>query len=63
MTKRITLAAVAALATFAAFYLFGSFVAVSFSIAEWDGSLRLFVAIIGGFYTAVAAIIAWKDHP
>ena len=59
-TYRTALVALAALVPFFVLYLMGSFIAVSFDIAKWEGVGRFLVASGGCFFGAMAAQIAWE---
>ena len=47
MARDFALAAVAGFAAFGALYLLGAFMAASFSIAQWQPTMRVLVGIFG----------------
>jgi hypothetical protein len=53
--------AVSALATFGAAYLLGAFVEAEFSIADWSGFTRLFVAMCGGALSFCAGAAVYEE--
>lgn len=49
------------LATFLIAYLLGAFVAISFDITQWDGTVRGMVAVLGGGFSLLAAVWTLED--